>query len=453
MASQVSNLQTRCVSLVTAQRRISEVANLHRALLAPIRKLPVELLTEIFLFAALPESEARWRGASHVLAAVCLRWRQVALSTPHLWACIVVIAGSSSLTLWRESVRTRLERSSYAPLTITWKIYGRRAFCSGDPYWDADIWALLCTQAHRWASAHLGGFPSTAFNAQPRTSFPQLSTLLLHPIHPGSIGFFANAPNCTVVRLEYASGSDHLLFPTRWHLSVLHLHFQAKDRDIFFMRMCMQALASCSAMLRNCTLYVPPNTVVHFDPTSTIVAFPRLETLRLDGRAYIAAYNIAAPRLVHLAVDGGQSQRTFDSLSALVGNSGGCSHLQWAGMMRVAVVDEELLESLTHSPFITVLDLLVRGGCQAVLQDDRTSLTHVILQALTRQPGDVESARFLPRLRTLYLRFEHFANFPEEQLREEIRQMVHSRRAGGTIADVHMEPLANFETDCGGEWP
>jgi hypothetical protein len=53
--------------------------------IAPIRRLPLEIYKEIFLFAS--NLDARGRAAWHI-SAVCRLWRRIALSTPNLWSNI-----------------------------------------------------------------------------------------------------------------------------------------------------------------------------------------------------------------------------------------------------------------------------------------------------------------------------------------------------------------------------
>ncbi|KII91813.1 hypothetical protein PLICRDRAFT_76753, partial [Plicaturopsis crispa FD-325 SS-3] len=57
----------------------------YNAVLSPFRRLPTELLVEVFVY-CLPENDAPTRRcAPLLLMGVCKRWRSVALSTPRLW--------------------------------------------------------------------------------------------------------------------------------------------------------------------------------------------------------------------------------------------------------------------------------------------------------------------------------------------------------------------------------
>lgn len=79
-----------------------------RNLLAPISRLPREILAYIFLFLSKehPFSLA-WISTTHI----CKLWRQIALDTPDLWTCI-------NLSSRREIVETFLTRSKAAGLTV-----------------------------------------------------------------------------------------------------------------------------------------------------------------------------------------------------------------------------------------------------------------------------------------------------------------------------------------------
>ncbi|THU75287.1 hypothetical protein K435DRAFT_619767, partial [Dendrothele bispora CBS 962.96] len=58
-----------------------------RSLLSPVRRLPWEILTLVFLFLC---GEPRWGDASLIppafqLSQVCASWRELALNTPTIW--------------------------------------------------------------------------------------------------------------------------------------------------------------------------------------------------------------------------------------------------------------------------------------------------------------------------------------------------------------------------------
>lgn len=69
--------------------RLANVLDEHRSVLAPIKKVPVEILSKIFLsgdFGGFVKLEA-----PHLLTLVCRRWRDVAISMPALWSSLDLI--------------------------------------------------------------------------------------------------------------------------------------------------------------------------------------------------------------------------------------------------------------------------------------------------------------------------------------------------------------------------
>ncbi|KAH6917640.1 hypothetical protein BKA70DRAFT_1487733 [Coprinopsis sp. MPI-PUGE-AT-0042] len=83
----VSHVDKRIKSL---QKKIRQLNN-DRNTIVPISRLPVEVLSEIFLFLAalIPyEEDAKKRPGWIAITYVCQRWRSVALGCPHLWSSI-----------------------------------------------------------------------------------------------------------------------------------------------------------------------------------------------------------------------------------------------------------------------------------------------------------------------------------------------------------------------------
>ncbi|THU88163.1 hypothetical protein K435DRAFT_730149, partial [Dendrothele bispora CBS 962.96] len=109
------------------RRRKSEIqrySDERRNLLSPIRKLPIEILGEIFAtscsdnglsIAAFPEG--RISAPTLALSHVCFLWRKVILSTPSLWARMSVDFVHAEKERARSLVELYLTRSRPAPLT------------------------------------------------------------------------------------------------------------------------------------------------------------------------------------------------------------------------------------------------------------------------------------------------------------------------------------------------
>ncbi|KAJ6620742.1 hypothetical protein B0H10DRAFT_1791338, partial [Mycena sp. CBHHK59/15] len=94
----------------------------HQALIAPWRRLPTEIMAEIFTFTLNPVSvhdvEFWDDGRSFVLrlCKICRNWRQIAISTPALWTVLYLhLPGSQSSFDW---VSLWLDRSRSLPIYL-----------------------------------------------------------------------------------------------------------------------------------------------------------------------------------------------------------------------------------------------------------------------------------------------------------------------------------------------
>ncbi|KAJ3996626.1 hypothetical protein F5050DRAFT_69858 [Lentinula boryana] len=110
----------------------------HKALLSGARKLPVEIISEIFS-QCLPEvdtSSVIWSSEPHpfqaplLLTQVCRSWRSIAIATPRLWSTLIINASNGSPShgaitkLW-------LDRSRNVPLTLTLLVRATDRFHGG----------------------------------------------------------------------------------------------------------------------------------------------------------------------------------------------------------------------------------------------------------------------------------------------------------------------------------
>ncbi|KAJ6459678.1 hypothetical protein C8R45DRAFT_1030705 [Mycena sanguinolenta] len=107
--------------LKAEQYSIQSVIDPHKALMSPMRRIPDDILREIFL-ACLPTEHVATidnREAPLLLARICRRWRALAHSIPLLWASIhIPPLQSNLLPKLRPVIEQWLERSGARPLKI-----------------------------------------------------------------------------------------------------------------------------------------------------------------------------------------------------------------------------------------------------------------------------------------------------------------------------------------------
>ncbi|KAF8133055.1 hypothetical protein K438DRAFT_1884520, partial [Mycena galopus ATCC 62051] len=144
LAEPLSRLQTLDNRIAELQKAIDELAeeratvqayvDAHKALISPIRRLPLDMLQEIFV-ACLPTDRNCVMSACEapvLLGRICSSWRNISLSTPRIWARLHIVEPerpewAPSLHGVREQKQAQrieitkawLERSGQCPLSIS----------------------------------------------------------------------------------------------------------------------------------------------------------------------------------------------------------------------------------------------------------------------------------------------------------------------------------------------
>ncbi|KAK7031034.1 hypothetical protein VNI00_013824 [Paramarasmius palmivorus] len=129
---QVRLLDEKIKQLQSERDRLQSFVDDHRALLSPARRLPRDIVAEIFLYCLptnyLPVCDAS--KAPLVLTAICGSWREIAVTTPRLWQAIHFVFPSlfgytidedfrTLCHFRRESLQLWLKRAGSLPLTIS----------------------------------------------------------------------------------------------------------------------------------------------------------------------------------------------------------------------------------------------------------------------------------------------------------------------------------------------
>lgn len=118
----IDRINELCSQLVDRRSKLLRKVDEHQALLAPIRRLPTEVLGLIFVqclhagikTAGIPKINSF--NTPFFLSGICRRWREVVLATPQIWAQIWVSqAGKHSA----HRAKVYLERSGTVPISLT----------------------------------------------------------------------------------------------------------------------------------------------------------------------------------------------------------------------------------------------------------------------------------------------------------------------------------------------
>ncbi|KAJ7796606.1 hypothetical protein B0H14DRAFT_2207658, partial [Mycena olivaceomarginata] len=124
----IADLQKTIDKLVEERDNLGIYVDAHKALISPVRRVPLDIVQEIFV-ACLPTHRNCVMSASEapvLLGRICSSWRAISFSTPRLWARIHIVepVGPHNLThalsaQRLETTRMWLGRSGQCPLSIS----------------------------------------------------------------------------------------------------------------------------------------------------------------------------------------------------------------------------------------------------------------------------------------------------------------------------------------------
>ncbi|KAJ7465056.1 hypothetical protein FB451DRAFT_428596 [Mycena latifolia] len=242
-----------------------------KLVIAPIRKLPAELLVEIFMHAV--ESQYEWLKAVLAVCGVCAHWRQLACTTPRLWTGLLRIQKKKSASDgYLTMTKTLLDRS--APLPISISLNNDLAMEQPTP----SLVDLFFSIAPRWRSLALDDVDSSLSklrqlppNALKSLEMVDLKTReVIHDYTP-KVAVFLAAPRLRRVTLD-VQRTDLIQIP--WS-QLTHLTLSENSP-----RMSLDILVQCPNIVVAKFLCLDAWVV---PPTSApIITLPRLNDLEVD---------------------------------------------------------------------------------------------------------------------------------------------------------------------------
>ncbi|TRM64037.1 hypothetical protein BD626DRAFT_430862 [Schizophyllum amplum] len=451
------------------KKSIQAQVAIHDALTAPCRRLPPELLSEIFLL-ALPE---RWKDEyagkrSLGYARVCRSWRDVALKTPRLWSRLRFDATTNCLARHTSAVQAELDKTGQVPLELhlAMEIEARAYFPDPPPtmdkVWSDDAWALLHGQSHRWEEVWLEGIPMRAYDDLVGDVFPALRDLsiclgetdeemdLTVPLHA-----FQSAPKLTSFYLSYKQPIRTLTLPRSWSLTTLNIY--CGECDELVLAPCLGAILACSGTLRELYLTADEDFAdlpIGLKPAS----FPRLEVLDLRYNAMPFCDFIAAlPCLRSLRLSSTGERDPFDMLHNILDKSAGGKSLRTLSLQELESPDAaHILGCLRRLPQLTELEL---QNYEDFGEEVTPLITLDLIIALTRDTARPTSLTLLPNLTRLEISFNGME--PDaasvDLFKAAMLELLNSRRRARAVDGMDLALLEFCSTDGPGRgnvrWP
>ncbi|KAJ7689574.1 hypothetical protein B0H17DRAFT_1011977 [Mycena rosella] len=169
--AEIADLQMALDKLIEQRVELSDYVDAHRDLISPARRLPLDIIQEIFI-ACLPTHRNCVMSAAEapvLLGRICSSWRAITLSTPRLWASVHIVeplphhegyspaASTDKLEPRLETTRTWLGRSGQCPLSISLQFMAYPTDTPGPP--NRFIQAVI-PFASRWKHISFTMLPS-----------------------------------------------------------------------------------------------------------------------------------------------------------------------------------------------------------------------------------------------------------------------------------------------------
>lgn len=440
----ISRVDDELAVLNKEQERLSDSIRDRERLLSALRRMPKEILADIFLhtlvfpFPRVQPPNPRsgdWslfppsRNALFSIALVSRNWNDVVVACPNLWSCINIVVDRLPSNSYARFIGKQISRSGQSPLSFSISHGGGTAGAGALP--DA-VLSTLFTASHRIICLHLHlpgrYFPSAQ---QLPLSFPILQELYLQSssdtVEVGEYLDFDHLPELRV--LDVTDISDIHLASPPWNqiTQYSNTHVQPGHGPPLHC-----ALATLKAMSRlsvcRLSLDLQPLTA----GAAEVATLTELKSLSLSsvyrqgfGLTAVIPYllnHLTLPALSDLSVtclvgvNTRDQEVTFSSIRSLLERCS--SPLTSLSFSNGEIQKQDLVDIITTTPTLQDLRLANIG---------KGALTEEVINALgdsTEDPDTkVETLAFVPSLHTLHL-VGHI-----EFSTEKLIDMIESRRA------------------------
>ncbi|KAJ7615189.1 hypothetical protein DFH06DRAFT_1239777 [Mycena polygramma] len=257
-------------------RMISERAELLdytvgcRSLFSPIRRLPTEIITEIFALCSpgrvpfydpleeVPDDMFERSSQSHLLqlSQVSSRWHDIIMRTPWLWATIVCPQPDSRVKRTTALLSRSLDRSGSCLLAVG---------CVGSSM-DGGALELLAQHCARWQTAdiYLNKAAEDSFSSA-RGNFPNLERLQIGGFGPRPNDLFSTASKLTHITLAISGG----MVPDLPWAQLRQVDFYQDTSEIQFI---LAIMGSCSSGCVFNVYRLDLDSLAHQPPLTAVVS-------------------------------------------------------------------------------------------------------------------------------------------------------------------------------------
>ncbi|KAJ7648286.1 hypothetical protein DFH06DRAFT_574444 [Mycena polygramma] len=239
LEAQIHDLNNALLQFQNQRDEIAESVRQHQSVLSPVRRVPAELLCEIFL-ATSPSEDAN--NPPWYLGHICRSWRRYALSYPALWLSIAISSSPLDVSRMISILGAQLERSAYAPLDIHWRCVDNRDF-------DQRLLELIIPHSRRWRSLYFHGHVNVGWLQDVNGRLDRLQKVAVEPVDTTKIIFpdvFSTARNLREVILTDESLVDSPTIVIPWTQITRYHGTYSSERQLEILRAAAATLLDCA---------------------------------------------------------------------------------------------------------------------------------------------------------------------------------------------------------------
>ncbi|KAJ7140792.1 hypothetical protein C8R44DRAFT_761894 [Mycena epipterygia] len=408
---EIADLQKAIDKLAEERASLDAYVEAHKALISPVRRLPLDVIQEIFV-ACIPTHRncvMSAREAPVLLGRICSSWRAISLSTPRLWARLHVVepmpSADSISTSVDEKPAQRLEtmkmwlgRSGECPLSISLLTTFLRISTASPTSPDPFIQALI-PFAPRWQHIHFTVPCESVLEPLlhlAATDVPMLQSVAFYPsrlLHrPLEWGRFGMLSASRISNFSIpASSFRPIELPLRWNqLTVLSITSSPSNIGSSSETI-LNTISKCP-LLRSCKLVVQDGATTAVWPDRPTVECPFLHTLNLVCPGLVASTfslllpRLSLPELRDFTLSGGlrSPNGVIDDSPALATFLAASTQLEFLQIGTDSFSKSSLLQAIRGLPptmqHLRLIDIRIRQASISSLDDD-------VLEALTPSPG------------------------------------------------------------------
>ncbi|PFH50383.1 hypothetical protein AMATHDRAFT_61219 [Amanita thiersii Skay4041] len=398
--SEIKTLKQALAKLTAQKKQLFTQLTLYESALAPIRRIPREILVEIFTHCVpqWPTSNPRVTEIPLLFEHVCKYWKTVVQSTPKLWTQIGVDAGYPHSDPDPSMVQLWLTRSAKCPIDVCIDVES--------PSFSLDV---ILLHSDRWRKLDLTITLEHISVLSPiRGKLSSLEHLDLTVIGEEDslvtrIDHFFSAPNLSIFHSR-GIGTDNFAFlrPTisfndlalPW-TQLTQYSGRLTAADLFRLIQAAPNLVSLEAHIKWKTQLPTDQPPIH-----PIVPMQRLKRLNLRfplvGPSDVLSHLPSCPNLREFSIKAvGGLGSTPEALNSLLAKS--ATHLEKIEFRCIELKDHHIIEALRFLP--NLIDLIISDN------DNSGTITDKLLSYLTLPPrtGNTETPPSLPQLKVIRL--------------------------------------------------